>query len=122
MPDTLSSSAARRRFLHLVPSGVLHRGKTCVIGNGVVVDPLVLLEEVEQLRKRGLLERDEDLRISEQAHLILPYHKAIDLAREAAARSRQDRHDGPRHRTGLRRQDGANRHPRRRSPRGSDLS
>src|SRR5882724_11915189 len=71
-----------KTVLHLVPSGVLHRGKTCVIGNGVVVDPLVLLEEVEQLRKRGLLERDEDLKISEQAHLILPYHKAIDLARE----------------------------------------
>jgi len=71
-----------KTVLHLVPSGVLHRGKTCVIGNGVVVDPLVLLEEVEQLKKRGLLEHDQDLRISEQAHLILPYHKAIDLARE----------------------------------------
>ena len=71
-----------KTVLHLVPSGVLHPGKTCVIGNGVVVDPLVLLEEVEQLRRRGLLSRDDDLRISEQAHLILPYHKAIDLARE----------------------------------------
>jgi len=71
-----------KTVLHLVPSGVLHRGKTCVIGNGVVVDPVVLLEEVDQLRRRGLLQRDEELRISEQAHLILPYHKAIDLARE----------------------------------------
>src|ERR1051325_7725385 len=55
-----------KTVLHLVPSGVLHPGKTCVIGNGVVVDPLVLLEEVEQLRGRGLLSRDDDLRISEQ--------------------------------------------------------
>jgi len=61
---------------------VLHHGKVCVIGNGVVVDPVVLLEEVDGLRARGFLRRDEDLRISEQAHLILPYHKAIDLARE----------------------------------------
>ncbi len=71
-----------KTILHLVPSGVLHKGKVCVIGNGVVVDPLVLFEEVEGLRRRGFLERNEDLRISEQAHLILPYHKAIDLARE----------------------------------------
>jgi adenylosuccinate synthase len=71
-----------KTVLHLVPSGVLHRGKTCVIANGVVVDPVVLLEEVDHLRARGLLQRDDELRISEQAHLILPYHKAIDLARE----------------------------------------
>ncbi|MBI2963781.1 MAG: adenylosuccinate synthase [Deltaproteobacteria bacterium] len=71
-----------KTVLHLVPSGVLHRGKVCVIANGVVVDPLVLLEEVDALRARGFLPHDEDLRVGEQAHLILPYHKAIDLARE----------------------------------------
>jgi adenylosuccinate synthase len=71
-----------KTVLHLVPSGVLHPGKVCVIGNGVVVDPLVLLDEVEQLRRRGFLRREEELKISELAHLILPYHKAIDLARE----------------------------------------
>jgi adenylosuccinate synthase len=71
-----------KTVLHLVPSGVLHHGKTCVIANGVVVDPLVLLDEIDALRRRGFLARDEDLRISEQVHLILPYHKAIDLARE----------------------------------------
>jgi adenylosuccinate synthase len=71
-----------KTVLHLIPSGVLHHGKVCVIGNGVVVDPVVLLEEVDALRARGFLRRDEDLWISEQAHLILPYHKAIDLARE----------------------------------------
>jgi len=71
-----------KTVLHLVPSGVLHPGKICVIGNGVVVDPVVLLDEVDALRRRGFLGRDEELKISEQAHLILPYHKAIDLARE----------------------------------------
>ena len=71
-----------RTVLHLVPSGVLHRGKICVIGNGVVVDPLVLLEEVDALRARGFLGDDRELLISEQAHLIFPYHKVIDLARE----------------------------------------
>jgi len=71
-----------KTVLHLVPSGVLHPGKICVIGNGVVVDPLVLFEEVESLRRRGFLQGEDELRISELAHLILPYHKAIDLARE----------------------------------------
>jgi len=71
-----------KTVLHLVPSGVLHAGKVCVIGNGVVVDPVVLLDEVDQLRRRGFLRGEEELKISELAHLILPYHKAIDLARE----------------------------------------
>jgi adenylosuccinate synthase len=71
-----------RTVLHLVPAGVLHPGRICVIGNGVVIDPRVLVEEVDRLRGRGLLRQDEELRISAQAHLILPYHKAIDLARE----------------------------------------
>jgi adenylosuccinate synthase len=71
-----------KTILHLVPSGVLHPGTVCVIGNGVVVDPLVLLEEIGRLRSRGFLKDDRELKLSEQAHLILPYHKAIDLARE----------------------------------------
>src|SRR5256885_8087748 len=74
--------AGEKTVLHLVPSGVLHPGKVCVIGNGVVVDPVVLLDEIDALRRRGFLQHDEELKISEQAHLILPYHKAIDLARE----------------------------------------
>jgi adenylosuccinate synthase len=74
--------AGEKTVLHLVPSGVLHPGKVCVIGNGVVVDPVVLLDEIDALRRRGFLQREEELKISEQAHLILPYHKAIDLARE----------------------------------------
>jgi adenylosuccinate synthase len=71
-----------RTVLHLIPSGVLHRGKICVIGNGVVVDPEVLVTEFGALRLRGYLTDDDCLKISDQAHLILPYHKAIDLARE----------------------------------------
>ncbi len=71
-----------RTVVHLIPSGVL-QGKVCVIGNGVVVDPWVLIEERDQLRARGLLGEDEHLKISDRAHLILPYHRAIDVAREA---------------------------------------
>jgi len=69
---------------HLIPSGILHKGKMCLIGNGVVVDPAVLLEEMETLMKRGISVSPENLALSEKAHLIMPYHKAIDLAREAA--------------------------------------
>lgn len=71
-----------KTVLHVVPSGALHRGKVCVIGNGVVLDAEVLLHELRELRQRGHLQDDGQLRISEQAHLIMPYHKAIDQARE----------------------------------------
>jgi len=66
---------------HLVPSGILHPGKTCVIGNGVVVDPGVLTDEIESLRRRGI--DLSGLRISANAHLIMPYHKLLDHAGEA---------------------------------------
>lgn len=69
---------------HLIPSGILHKGKKCLIGNGVVVDPAVLLEEISTLRDRGIAVNPENLSLSEKAHLIMPYHKAIDLAREVA--------------------------------------
>ncbi len=72
----------KKTVLHLVPSGALHPNKLCVIGNGVVVDPEVLLEEIRELQARGHLTSDEQLRISEQAHVIMPYHKLIDQARE----------------------------------------
>ena len=69
---------------HLIPSGILHKGKKCLIGNGVVVDPEVLLEEIRVLTERGISITSERLFLSEKAHLIMPYHKALDLAREAA--------------------------------------
>ena len=66
---------------HLIPSGILQE-KVCMIGNGVVIDPSVLLEEIELLQKKGLNITPENLLISERAHVIMPYHKQIDLARE----------------------------------------
>jgi len=69
---------------HLIPSGIL-QGKICVIGNGLVVDPEVLLEEIDYLSNKGINISPEKLKISEKAHLIMPYHKQIDLARESAA-------------------------------------
>ncbi|MDQ4040510.1 MAG: adenylosuccinate synthase [Actinomycetota bacterium] len=66
--------------LHLIPSGILHRDTLCIIGNGVVVDPRVLTEELEALRRRGV--ETGGLRISANAHLIMPYHLLLDLARE----------------------------------------
>jgi adenylosuccinate synthase len=72
----------KKTVLHLVPSGALHGDKLCVIGNGVVVDPEILIEEIDALQAQGHLQNNEQLRISEQAHVIMPYHKAIDLARE----------------------------------------
>lgn len=71
-----------KTVLHLIPSGALHPNKLCVIGNGVVVDPEVLLEEIRGLKQRGYLLDDSLLRVSEGAHLIMPYHKSIDQARE----------------------------------------
>jgi len=71
-----------KTILNLVPAGVLHPGRICMLGPGVVIDPEVLVGEIEALRKRGYLAEDRWLRISEQAHLIMPYHRAIDRARE----------------------------------------
>ena len=72
----------KKTIVRLIPSGVLHDGKVCVIGNGVVVNPEVLVEEINTLQQQGCLSDPESLKISEIAHLITPYHKAIDLARE----------------------------------------
>ncbi|MBV9422706.1 MAG: adenylosuccinate synthase [Solirubrobacterales bacterium] len=67
--------------LHLIPSGILHAGTLCVIGNGVVVDPKVLTDELDELRRRRV--DIESLRISANAHLIMPYHLMLDHAGEA---------------------------------------
>ena len=69
-------------ILHLIPSGALYRDKKCIIGNGVVVDPQVLIGEIDELRKRGHFQDEGQLLISENAHLIMPYHRRIDVARE----------------------------------------
>lgn len=66
--------------LHLIPSGILHKGKTCIIGNGVVIDPAVLLKEIQGLNEKGI---DTDkLLISDRAHVIMPYHKELDELQE----------------------------------------
>jgi adenylosuccinate synthase len=67
---------------HIIPSGILYEGKKCIIGNGVVIDPGTLITEITGLKKRGYLKDDSQLMISEEAHLILPYHRRIDVARE----------------------------------------
>ncbi|HXF09657.1 MAG TPA: adenylosuccinate synthase [Desulfuromonadaceae bacterium] len=71
----------QKYVLHLVPSGILRKGKTCVIGNGVVVDPVSLVGEIEGLRKLGI-KVDRNLFLSETAHLVLPYHRELDSQRE----------------------------------------
>jgi adenylosuccinate synthase len=72
-------------IFHIIPSGILHKRKICVIGNGVVVDPEVLLEEMENLKDRGI-EIDDRLKISDSAHIIFPYHKVLDKFREQRRR------------------------------------
>lgn len=67
---------------HLVPSGVLHPGILCVLGDGMVIDPHTLVEEIDACKARGLLPGDE-LVVSERAHVILPYHKTIEVLRES---------------------------------------
>jgi adenylosuccinate synthase len=72
----------KKQFIfHLIPSGILHKRKKCVIGNGLVVDPETLLEEIKNLRKRKI-DVNERLFISENAHVVMPYHKLLDKAKE----------------------------------------
>jgi adenylosuccinate synthase len=72
----------RKFVLRLLPSGILHSGITCVIGNGVVVDPTALFAEIDELGGAGIAVGDR-LRISDKAHLILPYHRDLDILSEA---------------------------------------
>jgi len=71
-------------IFHIIPSGILYQDKKCLIGNGLVVDPEVLLEEIQSLKKAGVTVGPNRLSLSEKAHIIMPYHRALDLAREAA--------------------------------------
>lgn len=76
----------KKFVLHLIPSGILHPDTTCVIGNGVVIDPVALMDEIRMLESMGI-EVAGRLHISHKAHLIMPYHKMMDAARERGAGS-----------------------------------
>ena len=72
----------KKYIMKLIPSGILHPGKTCLIGNGVVLDPLVLCKEIQTLRDQGVAITPDNFKISAKAHIIMPYHKLLDVARE----------------------------------------
>jgi len=76
--------AGKKYVLHLIPSGILQKNTVCVIGNGVVIDPVALIEEIKMLESMGI-EIKGRLFISHLAHLIMPYHKMLDRAREKKA-------------------------------------
>jgi len=69
-------------ILHLIPSGILHNHKTCILGNGMVINPEVLIGEIDQLQENGLFPPDTTLHVSTNAHIIMPYHRRLDMARE----------------------------------------
>jgi len=71
-------------IFHIIPSGILYAEKVCMIGNGVIIDPGVLIREMDQLQAQGLTVTPDRLMISERAHLIMPYHAALDQVGEAA--------------------------------------
>src|SRR5947207_6416841 len=68
--------------LHLLPSGIVHEGKTCVLGNGMVIDPKAFFEEADRLMAQGISITPERVKVSSRAHLILPYHRALDHTSE----------------------------------------
>src|SRR5690349_10015894 len=79
---TLFDDSGNKVVLHQIPSGILRSDKCCVIGNGVVLDPLKLVEEIEQLKKAGHLKSVSQLVISDGCHLVMPYHKELDRCEE----------------------------------------
>ncbi|MBI4838208.1 MAG: adenylosuccinate synthase [Nitrospirae bacterium] len=78
----------KKFVLHLIPSGILHKNKTCIIGNGVVIDPGALIEEIEGLKKKGII-AGKNLFVSGNAHVIMPYHVAIEAACEQSKGSKK---------------------------------
>lgn len=74
----------KQYIFHIIPSGILYEEKFCMIGNGVIIDPSVFIEELGELEKDGLSVSPDRLMISENAHLIMPYHKSLDHAKEEA--------------------------------------
>ncbi len=76
-------TGGHKYIFHHIPSGILYPDKTCVLGNGMVIDPATLTKEMDRLEENGVDVGPKRLKISDRAHIVLPYHKAIDLLREA---------------------------------------
>lgn len=72
----------KKFIFHLIPSGILRKNKICIIGNGVVIDPRVLIDEIQVLKKEGIQVSPANLKISSLAHVIMPYHRIMDSLRE----------------------------------------
>lgn len=94
-------------ILHLIPSGILHQDKMCIIGSGVVIDPEILLTEIDELSAKGHQVTPATVAISDRAHVIMPYHKVIDHARDTERIGTTGRGIGPAYedkarRTGIR--------------------
>jgi adenylosuccinate synthase len=79
----------KKYILRLIPSGILRKGKLCIIGNGLVIDPVSLWEEISELAQQGVKINSKNLLVSDCAHLVFPYHKIIDEQREALMGNRK---------------------------------
>ena len=79
----------KKYILRLIPSGILRKGKLCVIGNGMVIDPISLWEEISELTREGVKINSKNLLVSDCAHLVFPYHKILDEQREARMGNRK---------------------------------
>ncbi|HBG60352.1 MAG: adenylosuccinate synthase [Omnitrophica WOR_2 bacterium GWF2_38_59] len=75
-------------IFHLLPSAILHKGKVCVIGNGVVVDPKALLQEISDLEKKGLKVTEKRFKVSDRCHVVMPYHRVLDGLRETKRKNK----------------------------------
>lgn len=75
-------------IFHLLPSAILHKGKICVIGNGVVVDPKALLGEIDELKTKGLTVSPKQLKVSGLCHIVMPYHRVLDGLRESVRKNK----------------------------------
>jgi len=81
-------AGGKKVVLHLIPSGILHEGKYCIIGNGVVLDPEVFEKEVQELKGLGFIKDDKKLIVSGLAHVIMPYHKKLDALKESKVKKK----------------------------------
>ena len=79
----------KKVILHQIPSGILHPGKLCIIGNGMVLDLETLMEEIDEIKRSGFLQDRSQLLISERVHIVFPYHRLIDKGREEKAGKRK---------------------------------